>query len=92
MEKHCFIIMYDLRSPGQDYVQLHQAIKSFGIWGKITESSWAIVSNLTAEAIRNFLLGYIDRNDRIMVIQSGKVAAWHNVMASPDWLKQNLIL
>lgn len=92
MERHCFIIMYDLRLPGRDYAQLHQAIKSFGIWGKITESSWAVVSAMTAETIRNFLLQFIDANDRLMVIQSGKKAAWHNGLAKSDWLKQNLIL
>lgn len=83
--------MYDLRIPGRNYVQLYNAIKAYGTWGKITESTWAIVSSNTAEQIRNNLIAYIDSNDRIMVIQSGVNAAWRNAMASNDWLKKNLI-
>lgn len=92
MEKHCYIIMYDLRAPGRNYEQLYQAIKSYGIWGKLTESSWAIVSSQTAENIRNFLLSFIDSNDRVMVVLSGKSAAWNNMMADNNWLKTNLVL
>lgn len=92
MNKHCFIIMYDLRAPGRNYEQLYQAIKSYGIWGKLTESSWAIVSDQTVENIRNFLLNFIDSNDRLMVILSGKSAAWQNIMADNNWLQQNLVL
>ena len=92
MENHCYIIMYDLRAPGRNYEQLYQAIKSYGTWGKLTESSWAIVSNQTVENIRNFLLNFIDGNDRIMVILSGKSAAWQNIMAENNWLQQNLVL
>ena len=84
--------MYDLRAPGRNYEQLYQAIKSYGTWGKLTESSWAIVSNQTVENIRNFLLNFIDGNDRIMVILSGKSAAWQNIMAENNWLQQNLVL
>ena len=92
MNRHCFIIMYDLRAPGRNYEQLYQAIKSYGTWGKLTESSWAIVSDQTVENIRNFLLNFIDSNDRLMVILSGKSAAWQNMMADNNWLKQNLVL
>ncbi|MCM1041905.1 MAG: hypothetical protein NC396_05710 [Bacteroides sp.] len=92
MERHCYIIMYDLRAPGRNYEQLYQAIKSYGTWGKLTESSWAIVSDQTAENIRNFLFTFIDGNDRLMVIQSGKNAAWRNIRANNDWLKKNLVL
>ena len=92
MENHCYIIMYDLRAPGRNYEQLYQAIKSYGTWGKLTESSWAIVSDQTAENIRNFLLNFIDNNDRIMVIRSGQSAAWRNIKANNDWLKKNLVL
>lgn len=91
MEKHCYIIMYDLRTPGRDYNILYNAIKSYVYWGKITESSWAIVSELDAFTIRDHLRKCIDLNDRLMVIKSGQHAAWVNAMASNEWLKQNLI-
>lgn len=86
----CYIISYDLRY-NRDYTALYNAIKSYGTWGKITQSTWAIVTPQTAEQVRNFLLNYIDNDDRIIVVKSGGVAAWHNAMANNDWLKENLV-
>lgn len=91
MEKHCYIIMYDLRTHGRNYNSLYNAIKSYTFWGKITESSWAVVSESDAFAIRNHLMKHIDSNDRLMVVKSGMHAAWVNAMASNEWLKQNLV-
>ena len=91
-EQHCYIIMYDLCTPGRNYQQLYDAIKSYGIWGKITESTWAIVTTQTSEMVRDFLSNYLDKNDRLMVVLSGKNAAWRNALANTDWLKQNLVL
>lgn len=36
------IIEYDLRSPGRNYDDLYRAIKSYGAWAHITESTWFI--------------------------------------------------
>ena len=33
-----------------------------------------------------------DDNDRLIVIKSGQQAAWTNVMATNDWIKENIIL
>ena len=91
MVKHCYIIIYDLRAPGRDYNMLYSAIKSYEHWGKMTESAWAVVSELNSEEIRDHLMKYIDTNDRLMVIKSGQHAAWENAIAANDWLKQNLV-
>ncbi len=91
MEIHCYIIIYDLRSPGRNYEQLYQAIRNYGTWGKISESAWAIVTSQTSVAIRDNLLKYIDKKDRLMVVRSGLDAAWLNAMASKTWLQANLV-
>lgn len=88
---HCFIILYDLRAPGRNYEDLYKAIKSYGTWGKLTESAWAIVTNEDSTQIRDFLMKYMDSNDRIMVVMSGQEAAWNNVRASNDWLQKNIV-
>lgn len=54
-----FIITYDLRKV-RDYSSLYNAIKSYGTWARITESSWAIVTNQTAVQVRDFLLKSMD--------------------------------
>lgn len=91
MEEHCFIISYDLLQPNRDYDELYAAIKSYSIWGRLTESTWAIVTNQSYIEIRNFLRTHIDSNDRLIVIQSGRSAAWTKIMASEDWAKSALI-
>ena len=88
---HCYIILYDLISPGQDYNSLIEAIKSYGTWGKLTESAWAIVSSDSASSIAAHLRKYMDTNDRLVVILSGKEAAWYKAMANSEWLKTNLV-
>lgn len=83
--------MYDLRNPGRNYSDLYEAIKSYQTWGKITESVWAIVSNNNPNDIATFLHQFIDRNDRLMIIQSSRNAAWYNAIAEKEWLQQNLV-
>lgn len=89
---NCFIITYDLCNPGRDYSSLYGALKAFPKWGKITESTWAVVSDSNAIGIRDHLLGFIDSNDRLFVIKSGREAAWNRAFADNQWLKDNLIL
>lgn len=88
----CFIISYDLCTPHRDYNMLYAAIKSYSRWGRLTESTWAIVADSTAEKVRNYLMQYIDDNDRLIVIKGGSEAAWIRALAKNDWLQQNLAL
>lgn len=76
--------------PGRDYDTLYQALRSFPYWGKITESTWAVVTSKTAVEIRDFLSNYIDSNDRLIVILSGRSAAWTHLLASNAWVIENL--
>lgn len=91
MEEHCYIIIYDLCDPGHDYDSLIRAIKQYSRWGKISESAWAVVTTKNSEQIRDNLKQYVDKNDKLMVIQSGRNAAWTLACASDQWLKENLI-
>lgn len=85
----CYIIVYDLIKGG-NYLQLHNAIKAYGTWAKITESTWAIVTTESAQQIRDNLLKCMDRNDRLFVIKSGGEAAWLKVGCTNDWLQKYL--
>lgn len=90
MESHCYIISYDLCQPSRDYYRLYQALQSFPHWGRLTESTWAIVSTSTSIQIRDYLAEFMDNNDRLIVILSGKSAAWTKLLASSDWVRNNL--
>lgn len=91
MEEHCYIIIYDLCEPGRDYDSLINAIKQYSRWGKISESAWAVVTFSNSVQIRDNLKQYMDKNDMLMVIQSGRNAAWTLASASDQWLKENLV-
>lgn len=91
MEEHCYIICYDLCNPGRNYEGLYSAIKQYTHWGKLTESTWAIVTNETSVQVRDNLKMQIDNNDRLIVIRTGKEAAWTKVLASDEWVKTNLV-
>lgn len=85
-----YLITYDLKKPGRNYQGLYDAIKSYGTWGKINDSTWVIKTNNSAVQIRDYLLQSMDYNDSIFVLKTEREAAWKNVRANNDWLKNNL--
>ncbi len=85
----CYIINYDLRNA-RDYDKLYDAIKSYGTYAHILESTWAIVTSKKASEVRNYLEKYIDKDDGIFVIKSGTEAAWRKVICRDKWLKDHL--
>jgi len=91
MDQHCYIIMYDLRVPGRNYTELIDAIKQYPQWGHLTESSWAVITDKTPVEIRENLKRYLDTNDRLIVVQSGRNAAWFKCLASNSWIHENII-
>ena len=85
----CYIISYDLKKE-RDYQSLYDGIKSYGTWARITESTWAIVTDESAVQVRDRLLSLVDSDDRLFVVKSGTEAAWRNVICKSEWLKRNL--
>jgi len=85
----CYIISYDLRKE-RNYDDLYRAIKSYGTWAHILESTWAVVTSKTAVQVRDHLASYIDQDDGLFVVRSGTEAAWRNVICRNEWLKENL--
>ena len=84
-----YIITYDLRAPGRNYDALYKRIKSFGTWARITESSWAIVSDKKETAVRDYLLKALDSNDWLLVGPLGS-SAWYGLPKDvSDWLQTN---
>lgn len=85
-----YLISYDLGQPGRNYDGLTSAIKTYGAWAHVTESTWVVVGDTTALHVRDHLAQYLDRNDRLFVLRSGTEAAWSNVLCKNEWLKKNL--
>lgn len=92
MEEHCYIVSYDLCTPGRsNYEELYAKLKSYAYWGKLTESTWAIVTTENSVQIRDSLRSTIDENDRLIVIKSGQEAAWIKTKATSEWVKTNIV-
>lgn len=87
----CYIIMYDLRMA-RNYEALYSAIQAFGTWGRITDSTWAVLTTMDAPQLRDHLLRFMDNDDRLFVIKSSGEAAWKNTLADNQWLQQNIPL
>ncbi len=89
MARRTYIITYDLAGGG-DYEALADAIKAYGTWAHLTESTWAVRAEATATVIRDDLLPYLTEGSRLLVVRSGTEAAWWRPLCKSAWLKKNL--
>ena len=73
-----YVITYDLSRPGRNYDGLYNVIKSYNRWARLTESSWAIMTDQGEVALRDALTQVMDANDKLFV---GKIvaSAWRGV-------------
>ncbi len=85
----CYVISYDLRKQ-RNYEALFEAIKSYGTWAHVLESTWAIKTAKSAAEVRDHLAGHMDSDDGLFVVKSGGEAAWRDVNCKAEWLKENL--
>ena len=84
------IISYDLCAPGRNYDALYKAIKAYGTWAHITESTWFVKTGSSCVEVANNLLAHLDKNDRLFVGELTGSAAWNNTLCDSSYLKQNL--
>lgn len=89
--KKCYIISFDLK-PNRSYKNFADAVKAYGTWARITESTYAVVTESSAKDVRDYLLQYLNPDDKILVIKTGGRAAWRHAIADTDWLKKYLPL
>jgi hypothetical protein len=86
-----YIVSYDLQTPGKDYKDLIDALKSYGTYWHNLGSTWCIVTSKTHVEVRDHLRKHIDANDKLLVAKSGKAGAWHGFKKDgSDWLREHL--
>jgi hypothetical protein len=86
-----YSINYDLHSPGQEYEDMHEAIKGFGAWWHHLESTWLVDTSSSASDIRDELKQYLDSNDELLVTRlSGNWASWGIKDSGNEWLHDRL--
>ena len=84
------IVEYDLRQPDRNYDALYNAIKGYGTWAHVTESTWFIKTDETCVQVRDKLMELMDNNDRLFVGELSGTADWHNTICKGQFLKDNL--
>lgn len=86
-----YSINYDLHDPGQDYEEMHEAIKEFGAWWHHLESTWLVDTSSSASNIRDELKQYLDSNDELLVTRlSGSWSSWGINDSGNEWLHDHL--
>lgn len=87
-----YLITYDLKSPGQNYSDVIQAIKDSSIsWCTYWKSSYLIKSNLSADQITDKVKLYLDSNDRFFVAEAS-TTNYQGWLSEKEWkfIKENI--
>jgi hypothetical protein len=86
-------ISYDLRGKdekSEDYEKLIEQIKTHP-WAHPTYSDWIVETTKTPEQVRDELVGFIDKDDRLLVATVKAPAAWRGLPKDvSDWIMENL--
>lgn len=67
-----YCVSYDLKNPNRNYDDLIKELKSFGTWWHQTGAVWIIVTSKTTAEVRDYLMQFIDANDKLFVVQVNK--------------------
>jgi hypothetical protein len=83
-------ISYDLHKPGKDYNGLIKELQNSHTWWHYLESTWLIYTNETANQIWNRLSSYLDQNDSILIIETGKDYSGWLPKEAWEWIKKQI--
>lgn len=84
-----YLISYDLDKPGQDYHRLIKELERLGAV-KVLYSEWLFKSTSSAAQIRDYLMGFTDANDMLLVVTLTGEAAWTKLMVTTQTAQQAL--
>jgi hypothetical protein len=88
-----YVIGYDLHpTKGETYDELIAAIKALGSWWHCLDSTWLIISNLSAVQIRDALWPHMKADDQpLAVAYAPPNSAWRGFTGDCEtWLKKNM--
>jgi hypothetical protein len=88
----CYIVYYRFRkeSDSEDFYRLEENIKLYDSYAQILPTSWAVITEKTADEVKDDLKKYIDPIDSIFVIQSGIESMWKNIMHTRKCLQESV--
>ncbi|MEG1256865.1 hypothetical protein [Clostridium sp.] len=85
-----YLVSYDLNTPGKNYNELYNKLKSFNSYLHPLESTWFIDTLFSAKEIFERLYPVLDSNDKLFVVKLD--TQWHALLAQSnyDWLHKFL--
>lgn len=83
------LVTYDLNKPGQDYSDLLKTIKGYA-YAKLSESSYAILTDKSPQTIYDQLKPTIDKNDNLYVINLKRPYSGQGPQEVNNWLEKRL--
>ncbi|UWU16005.1 hypothetical protein N2599_08415 [Rhizobium sullae] len=84
-----YIVTYDLNKEVKR-PDILKEIKKGGNWAKLSESSYAISTNETAEQVYSRLKPYLDNNDNCYIITLSRPYTGWGPKEVNDWLESHL--
>jgi hypothetical protein len=85
-----FCVSYDLNKSGQNYSALYEELKKSPNWCHPMDSTWLIVTNETAEQLRDRIRKHLDDNDTLLVIKVVRPYSGWLTKEVWDWLDKNI--
>jgi hypothetical protein len=83
------LVTYDLNKPGQDYSDFLTKVKSYP-WARLSESSYAIKTDSSPQAVFDQLKPYLDTNDNLYIITLKQPFTGFGPKNVNEWLEDNL--
>lgn len=83
-----YLINYETQSEITQKI-LDGVIKNLGEAMQITSTLWALKTDISAKELRDSLREQLSTSDRLMVIKSGREAAWYNSLCPNKWIVDN---
>ena len=94
---NAYIVAYDVdtkidkpKTPDQVYSAIKEVLQSYHTNGQLTESCWLVLTSKEVDKIRDALKQAARECDRILVVKSARVAAWHKLLSPTQWVKENI--
>ena len=89
--RRALLITYDLNKPGQDYKDVHEAIKDLGVWWHYLGSTWIVVTDVTPSQAWDQISSAFDKSDRCLIldVSGDSYSGWLSEDAW-EWIRKNL--
>jgi hypothetical protein len=71
-----YCIGYELENKGSTYATLIEEIETYETWWHCLESTWIVASAKSADQVKDHLQQYIGLNDKLVVLEIVRNAAW----------------